>query len=98
MVNNPSTSGWDFFKKDPDQTAVKEVQEKSRDLNMAFSKVFETPAGKLVLAHFEKNTLGQMTFNPQVPLNPVYTAFFREGQNSIIREIKDRIEKGKRRE
>lgn len=68
-------------------------KEAHKELNKHYAIVFNTPSGKKVLKHLKKCTLDQPTWipNPQNGESAVQHGFIREGQNSIVRSIIDRI-------
>jgi hypothetical protein len=69
---------------------TKELQD---ELNKQYSICFSTPSGKKVLDHLRLCTLDQPTWipNPNNGESAVHYGFVREGQNSIVRNIVDRI-------
>jgi hypothetical protein len=62
------------------------------DLNKCYAKCFNSEAGKKVLAHLKKCTIEQPAWIPGEGETGVHMAFMREGQNTIVRSIIDRIE------
>jgi hypothetical protein len=62
------------------------------DLNKCYAKCFNSEAGKKVLAHLKKCTIEQPAWVPGDGETGVHMAFLREGQNTIVRSIIDRIE------
>ena len=62
------------------------------DLNKCYAKCFNSEAGKKVLAHLKKCTIEQPAWIPSMGETGVHMAFLREGQNTIVRSIIDRIE------
>ena len=70
-----------------------EYQSNQHEINLLFAKTFQTETGQKLLKYLEDNTIHKMCADPQIKENAVYWAFFREGQNSLVREIKDRIKK-----
>jgi|TARA_R100001530_G_C4304333_1_gene151306 hypothetical protein len=81
---------------------LKKNQAAQQELNKQYSICFSTPTGKKVLEHLRKCTIDQPTWIPgggQLDgVSVVQHAFVREGQNSIVRNIVDRINliKGKK--
>lgn len=76
---------------------AQENQEKFADgnriLNNLFYRVFTSQDGKQVLDYFVKHTLEQPSLIPGMQDN---VGWWREGQNNIIREIKNRIEQSQK--
>ena len=59
-----------------------------RDLDIQFKRCFETEAGKKVLEHLRSITVNQPAWVPGA--DPSF-GYAREGQNSIFREIEQRM-------
>jgi len=57
-------------------------------LDMAFATTFSTQEGKKVLEHLKSITVDQPSFSPG---GEASVGFWREGQNSIVRQILNRI-------
>lgn len=85
------TEGWDGLR-DFDPANLKDTQHKQEDLDVAFVRCFETHEGQTVLAYLKRVTIDQPSWYPGE--DPSH-GFAREGQNSIVREILRRIERGK---
>ena len=66
-----------------------------QELNKQYSLCFSTPTGKKVLEHLIKCTIEQPTWIPSNGnldgQSTIQYGFVREGQNSIVRNIIDRI-------
>jgi hypothetical protein len=75
------------------QENKEKVNETSRTLNNLFYRVFTTEDGAKVLDYFVKHTLNQPSLIPGMQDN---VGWWREGQNNIIREIKNRIEQSQK--
>ena len=61
-------------------------------LDLLYATVFNTPDGLKVLKHLESTTIDQPCWYPGTePSN----GYFREGQNSLIRQINSRIRRAK---
>jgi len=89
--------GWDAFKQSPEEVSKEDLEKIAKtqlEFNIHFAKTFETFSGQKVLEYLEEKLEG-MTFDPRVYPNPIYMAFFREGENALVRDIKDRIAKAK---
>lgn len=67
------------------QKPSKEQQDAIEKRNSIFRACFSTPAGKAVLEFLEKKYLNK----PVCMLDNVYYGYVREGQNDIIRTIKE---------
>lgn len=73
--------------KEPDPAAV----EADFALSKAIAATFSAGAGGEVLAWLRQRTIEQPAFNPDAGPMAASQGFFREGQNSIYREIMRRI-------
>lgn len=75
-------------------------QKINKDLNKHYQLCFSTESGKKVLGHLKKCTIDQPSWIPSYNYNnnAVHHGFMREGQNSIVRNIIDRIEATKKGE
>ena len=65
-------------------------QTQQREVDIAFSKAFQSPDGQKVLEYFREKYLNQPCWTPGA--DPSY-GYAREGQNSLIREIEKRIQR-----
>lgn len=83
--------GWDSLRQSENEDLAKN-QTKQADLDMQFTRCFATESGQAVLAHLRHLTLDQPSWYPGEDPSHGYA---REGQNSIIREILRRIERGR---
>jgi hypothetical protein len=83
--------GWDGIEF-LDVKSKSETKDIEVEINKAFARTFETEEGKKVLEFLSKKTLEQPTW---VPGGDNSYGYAREGQNSIIREIQQRIERAK---
>lgn len=82
---------WDFLDT-PNLEQLEDRAEKEYELNVSFQNTFSTPHGKKVLAWLVEHTLESPTWWPAQ--KPEY-GYFREGQNSLMRQIQDKIKKAK---
>lgn len=80
---------WDIK---PDLQQVAESQKKQYEENMDFYKAFGTQSGKKVLEWLTKNTLDSPTWWPS---QSEKFGYFREGQNSLVRQLKSKIQQAK---
>lgn len=84
-----------------DQQEAEQVENKQKvesqqiELNNLYGKLFNSDTGKKVLDHLKKCTIDQPTWVPSAGnLDGIATeqfAFVREGQNSVVRTILDRV-------
>lgn len=101
---NFMNNGWGGFEQGqrelPDDQKKKLEREAQDRLEKqrAIAKKFKGPQGKLALSYLRELTIEQPCFNPNLPDGvAVNFGFFREGQNSIVRDIErlvDQLEKG----
>ena len=61
-------------------------------LDMLYATVFNSPDGLKVLKHLESTTIDQPCWFPGTEASQGY---FREGQNSLVRQINSRIRRAK---
>lgn len=83
--------GWDSLRP-ADNEHLKETQSTQNDLDILYVRCFSSEAGIEVLNHLKAVTLDQPTWYPGE--DPSH-GFAREGQNSVVREILRRIERGR---
>lgn len=81
-------SGWD----DLEGSQEFEPDQKGVDLNLMFARTFSTDEGKKVLAWMRDFYLEQPCWEPGADTS---LGVFREGQNSVIRDIETRMRKAK---
>jgi hypothetical protein len=81
-------AGWD----DLEGSEPFEPDQKGVDLNLMFARTFGTDEGKRVLAWMREFYLEQPCWQPGTDQS---LGVFREGQNSVIRDIETRIRKAK---
>lgn len=83
--------GWDGLRQaeNSDLTKTKIAQD---ELDIVFVRCFSTEAGIEVLDYLKSMTLDQPSWYPGE--DPSH-GFAREGQNSIVREIVRRVERGR---
>jgi hypothetical protein len=80
----------------PDLSQVEQAESKKYELNHQFRACFESPSGKVVLEWLKSHTLDTPTWWPAADYNKsVANGFFREGQNSLIRQIVSMINQAK---
>ena len=85
-INSP---GWDGVNAEA-QPVKLEPLDLMREMDLNFKRTFTTPAGKKVLAHLHAQTLDQPSWSPGGDASFGYA---REGQNSIVREIIQRVKR-----
>ena len=61
-------------------------------LDLLYATVFNSPDGLKVLKHLESTTIDQPCWFPGTEASQGY---FREGQNSLVRQINNRIRRAK---
>jgi len=81
-------AGWD----DLEGSEQFEPDQKGVDLNLMFARTFSTDEGKKVLAWMRDFYLEQPCWEPGADTS---LGLFREGQNSVIRDIETRMRKAK---
>lgn len=82
---------WDLD--EPSTEHIEAAKAKQFEEDIHFLKAFSTPSGKLVMEWLTKHTLDSPTWWPQTDYNKSIAAgFFREGQNSLVRQLKAKIE------
>jgi hypothetical protein len=79
--------GWDFF--DPPPPAVDDIKQ---DIDILITRTFSTEEGRQVLAWLRQVTIEVPAW---VPGQEASYGYAREGQNSLVREIERRMERGK---
>lgn len=82
--------GWEGLREQV--TEVAPSDQKNNDIDLQFVRCFSTEAGVEVLEYLKGVTIDQPSWYPGE--DPSH-GFAREGQNSIVREIIKRIERGR---
>jgi len=85
-------SGWEDLE---NESAPFEPSQAGVDLNLQVARTFATDEGKMVLAWFRDFYLEQPCWQPGADQS---MGLFREGQNSVIRDIENRIRKARNNE
>lgn len=80
--------GWDFFEPPAEQTG-----DHRQDIDILIARTFSTEEGRQVLAWLRQVTIETPAW---VPGQEASYGFAREGQNSIVREIERRMERGRK--
>tara|TARA_B100001057_G_scaffold278486_1_gene278739 strand:- start:5263 stop:5568 length:306 start_codon:yes stop_codon:yes gene_type:complete len=83
-INSP---GWDGVNSNVETLRVSN-RDQELGLDISFKKTFDTKDGKKVLEYLRKVTIEQPSWIPGAEASIGYS---REGQNSIVREIEQRI-------
>jgi len=83
-INDP---GWDGVDADNEPIRLKNM-DLQRDMDIQFHRCFTTEAGKKVLEHLRSITIEQPAWVPGADASFGYA---REGQNSLVREIEQRM-------
>ena len=89
-INSP---GWDGV--DATLPHLEMPNSAQRDLDIQFKRCFDSEAGKKVLEHLQTITVDQPAWVPGA--DPSF-GYAREGQNSLVREIQQRIKRANERE
>lgn len=82
-------SGWDDLE---GGSQVIELDQKHIDINLLIARTFSTDEGKKVLAWLRESYLEQPCWQPGTDSS---FGQWREGQNTVIREIEARIKRAK---
>jgi|TARA_Y100000296_G_scaffold35221_2_gene40803 hypothetical protein len=88
-----ATPGWDGVNAEPPTPPEYEATEQA-EMDKAIARMFSSKDGKKVLDFLEKSFLHQPTWAPGFTTD---YGFFREGQNTLIRELKARMKRAKER-
>jgi hypothetical protein len=93
MTDNPLA--WDIGR-ESNTEQLEEAAKKAYEENINFLKAFNTPAGKAVMEWLVKHTLDTPSWWPDADYNKsVANGFWREGQNSLVRQLRAKIEQAK---
>ena len=84
-IRSINTPGWDGLEAEPQRLVEIDTH---TEIDRAFWRLFNTEDGQTVLEHLIAITIDQPAWTPGA--DPSY-GYAREGQNSIIREIQQRI-------
>lgn len=84
------SEGWDDLREEVTQAA--DATQKNDDIDIQYVRCFSTEAGMKVLEYLKGMTIDQPSWYPGE--DPSH-GFAREGQNSIVRDIIKRIERGR---
>jgi hypothetical protein len=78
---------------EPSTEHIEAMRAKRYEEDIHFLKAFSTPSGKLVMDWLAKHTLDSPTWWPQGDYDKsIASGFFREGQNSLVRQLKAKME------
>lgn len=83
---------WDDLEALDQATDIRDVEQKRDDLDRLTLRVFGSEDGKKLLQWLRNTTIEQPT---AVPGSSSDFAFYREGQNSIVRDIEARINRAR---
>ena len=83
---------WNIGSNEPDTEQLEIQRQKDYEQDVAFLVAFSTPNGKKVMDWLQLHVLDAPTWWPSQPSEYGY---FREGQNSLVRQIKDKIKRAK---
>ena len=90
-MNDISSPGWEGVNAyAPPVSNYSETDQ--ANLDKAIAKTFASPSGKIVMKWLQETYLSQPTWAPGFTTD---YGFFREGQNTLIREITMRIMRAK---
>ena len=93
--------GWSWFdaqEKSANDIALNEQGLSEQDLDYHFEKCFNTPSGKIVLAHLQAFNDRYKDFDPELGFyNGAAFGFWRSGQKSIVQYLKTRRAKTQKR-
>jgi len=87
QIRDINSVGWDGVNANVETLRLTNRQEEY-SLDISFKKTFTSEDGKKVLEYLRKVTIEQPSWTPGA--DPSY-GYSREGQNSIVREIEQRI-------
>jgi hypothetical protein len=79
---------WDELEAIGQAKDIRDVDQQRKDTDRLYLRVFNTEDGAKLMKYMRDTILEQPV---AVPGSPADYAFYREGQNSIIREIEARI-------
>ncbi len=88
-IQSINAPGWDGVDATGEPIRLQNI-DLQRSLDINFKRCFETEAGKKVLEHLRAITIEQPAWVPGA--DPSF-GFAREGQNSIVRDIEQRIKR-----
>ena len=88
-IQSINAPGWDGVDATDEPIRLQNI-DLQRNLDINFKRCFETEAGKKVLEHLRAITIEQPAWVPGA--DPSF-GFAREGQNSIVRDIEQRIKR-----
>ncbi len=88
-IRSINTPGWDGLDANVEPLRIRNSDLQS-DLDRQFKRCFDTEAGKKVLEHLRQITIEQPAWVPGA--EPSY-GYAREGQNSLVREIEQRMKR-----
>ena len=86
-IRSINTPGWDGVNSTADTVRLNNISEQQA-MDLIYKRCFSTEAGQEVLKHLISITVDQPAWIPGADSS---YGFSREGQNSIVREIQQRI-------
>jgi hypothetical protein len=96
MSDKLNPLNWDIGNPEADKSQIEEAAKKAYEIDHLFATVFGTPSGKKVLEWLTLHTLDTPSWWPGIDYNKgIAHGFFREGQNSLVRQIKAKIQNAK---
>ena len=93
-IRSITSPGWDGVDKSVTHLELPNTSTQ-RDLDIQFKRCFDTEAGQKVLENLRAITIEQPAWIPGA--DPSF-GYAREGQNSLVREIEQRIKRANERE
>ena len=93
LMHDIGTAGWDGVNAG-NPTPPPQTDTEQHEIDRALAQTFESESGKIAMAFLESAYLNTPSWAPGY--SPDY-GFFREGQNTLVREIKARISRAKER-
>lgn len=99
MPNIKNPLDWDL-EDEENKESIDAAHAKQYELDVHFLRTFSTPSGKIVLDHLISNTRGAGTWLVSIAMQHSMEAacahgFAREGQNALIDNITQRIERAR---
>jgi hypothetical protein len=88
-----STPGWEGVEVEPPM-APAYLETEQAETDKAISRLFSTEDGQKVMKHLKRAYIDQPCWAPGYATD---YGFFREGQNTLIRELMSRIDRAKER-
>lgn len=92
MMPSDNPLAWDMTT-EANKEQLEGARRKAYEEDICFLRAFSTEDGAVVMDWLVKHTLDTPSWWPQADYNKaIANGFWREGQNSLVRQIKDKIE------